>query len=321
MEAKDIGKIAVLGAGTIGHGWATFFAMKGYPVNLYNLRRPRLEESKIHIKKNLEILAENGVFSEKNINETMNLINYTTDFKEAVADVQFIQEAVPENYEVKQKILKKVDAHADPEIIFASSTSGLLISEIAKYSEHPERVICGHPWNPPHLLPLVEMAKGEKSSEDIFQIAYEFYKLIGKEPVILNKEMLGSISNRLQAAIYREVINLVLEGVCSVEDVDKALTFGPGLRWGIFGQSLIFHLGGGKNGTKEFMEKIGPSMNLWIADLTDWKSVPNEWAEIGHDGVEKEIAKRPAEIGNTIETVARYRDKMLIELLKLHKKL
>lgn len=321
MEVKDIKKIACLGAGTIGHAWATYFIIKGFPTNLYDMVKTSLEESKIKIRRNLTTLAENGIIKKEMVENYMSLIHYTTDIKEALHDVQFIQESLPEQYEIKQNVIKDVDEIINPHSIFATSTSGLLISEIAKYSKHPERIIGGHPWNPPHLLPLVEVVKGEKTSDKTLQITYNFYKLIGKEPVILNKEALGHIANRLQAAVYREIINLVLTGVCTIEDVDKALTFGPGLRWGIFGQALIFHLGGGKNGTIEFMEKIGPSMDLWIADLADWKKVPKEWAKIGHEGVLKEIANRPAGFGNTIETLVKYRDKMLIDLLKLHKKL
>ena len=141
------------------------------------------------------------------------------------------------------------------------------------------------------------------------------------EPVVLQKEALGFICNRLQMALYREVANLVLSGVCTVEDADKAVTFGPGIRWGIMGPSLVFELGGGKGGVEGLMNHLNDSVSLWLADMADWKSLPAEWAHVAQEGVDAELAARPASKGNTPETLAEYRDHMLIELLKLHEKL
>ena len=251
----------------------------------------------------------------------MALITYTADVKLVLKDAEFVQAALPEKYEIKKEFVTAFDQFAPSTAIFASSTSGLLLSKICADSPNKDRIIIAHPWNPPHLIPLIEICYPENFPDKSAQKAKLFYEELNKMPIILKKEMLGHIGNRLQSAIYRETIDLVLSGVCTVEDVDKALTFGPGLRWGLFGQGLIFHLGGGPGGTREFVKKIGPSLNLWMPDLADWTEIPAEWAEIGHKGVETEITNRSAEIGNTVQSVKNYRDKMLLKLLKLHNKL
>ena len=219
------------------------------------------------------------------------------------------------------KIVNDVEKYASEDAIIASSTSGLLITEIAKNAKHPERFIGAHPYNPPHLIPLVEITKGEKTKEENVQLAYDLYKSIKKEPVILQKEALGFICNRIQMAVYREVSDLVMRGVCSIEDADKAVTYGPGIRWAIMGPSLVFELGGGQGHIDGLMNHLNDSIKLWLNDMADWKEFPEQFPEIAREGVEESLKNRPKEIGNTDESLAEYRDKMLIEILKLHNKL
>lgn len=232
-------------------------------------------------------------------------------------DVQYVQESGPENYDVKKAVLAILDKYGSPETIFASSTSGLLITEIAKGSQHPERCIGAHPYNPPHLIPLVEITKGEQTSNAVVKVANDFYRLLGKEPIVLQKEALGFISNRLQIALYREAVNLVLTGVCSVEDVDKAVCYGPGLRYALLGPNLIFHLGGGQVGLKGVLEHIGPSMELWLKDMAVWKEFPAGSKDILQKGVLQEMQGRKQEEGKTTEEISRWRDEKLLNLLKL----
>ena len=269
----------------------------------------------------LDSLVKNGVYTADEAGEIAARIHYTTSIAEAVTGAQFIQESSAEHYEVKWELVKAIEVASEPDAIIASSTSGLLVTEIAKNAEHPERFCGGHPYNPPHLIPLVEITKGEKTSEETVERAKAFYTAIGMEPVVLQKEALGFICNRLQMALYREVANLVLSGVCTIEDADKAVTFGPGIRWGIMGPSLVFELGGGKGGVSGLMNHLSDSISLWLADMADWKSFPPEFAQVAQDGVNDELAARPVEKGNTPEGLAEYRDHMLIELLKLHDKL
>lgn len=322
MEEKAGIKVAAsVGAGVIGYSWALKFAMAGLEVRAYNRSEASSEKAKARVAESLETLVKNGVYTEAEADGIAARISYTTSLPEAVEGAQFIQESSAEHYDVKHELVKGIEAAAAPDAIVASSTSGLLVTEIAKYAEHPERFCGGHPYNPPHLVPLVEITKGEKTAEDTVERARAFYAAIGMEPVVLQKEALGFICNRLQMALYREVANLVLSGVCTVEDADKAVTFGPGIRWGIMGPSLVFDLGGGDAGVKGLMAHLNDSITLWLNDMADWKEFPAEWGDVAQAGVDEEIAHRSPEIGNTPETVAEYRDHMLIEFLKLHGKL
>ena len=321
MEAKDIRKVACVGAGVIGYSWALYYSLKKLSVTVYDLTDEKIELAKKRIHESLLNLKQNDVVNESEIDEIESRIIYTTSMEEAVKDVQFITESGPENYEVKQKMAEEMEKYTSSDTIIASSTSGLLVTEIAKNAKYPERFIGAHPYNPPHLIPLVELTKGEKTDDHILEVAKEFYQMIDKEPVVLQKEALGFICNRIQMAVYREVCNLVMKGVCTIEDADKAVTYGPGLRWAIIGPSLVFELGGGEGHIDGLMKHLNPSISLWLHDMADFKDFPDEFPEIARKGVEEALKNRSQEIGNDDQSLAEYRDKMLISLLKLHNKL
>jgi 3-hydroxyacyl-CoA dehydrogenase len=321
MEAKNIRKISVLGAGVVGNSWVANFIWKGYPVNLWLYTREEEELATQSIKNHLEGLANNGVFKKEKITRMLELVNYTTSIEEAVKDVEFIQEAMIEDLEVKQKYLAEIDTYAKPEAIYASSTSYLLISEIAKFSNHSKRCIGAHPFNPPHLIPLVEITipEGDKGSTKSAEVAKEFYKSINKVPVILKKDVAGFIANQIQRAVSEKCSELLENGVCTVEDIDKAVSFGPGLRWAIMGPYLIFQLGGGAGGIK------GLTLHIGKANLEDKSEQAVRELEIYADfiqgEVDKEMANRSPEFGNDNETLRQFRDRVLITLLKEHKKI
>lgn len=321
MKLNDIRDVAVIGSGVIGYSWALSFAMNGHKVRVYDVKDDALKLAKSRIHDSLENLASNKVLNPNKIEKIESRISYTTSIENAVKNTKFIVESGPEKYEVKWSIVNDVEKYASEDAIIASSTSGLLITEIAKNAKHPERFIGAHPYNPPHLIPLVEITKGEKTKEENVQLAYDLYKSIKKEPVILQKEALGFICNRIQMAVYREVSDLVMRGVCSIEDADKAVTYGPGIRWAIMGPSLVFELGGGQGHIDGLMNHLNDSIKLWLNDMADWKEFPEQFPEIAREGVEESLKNRPKEIGNTDESLAEYRDKMLIEILKLHNKL
>ena len=321
MEAKYIRKVACVGAGVIGYSWALYYSLKELSVTVYDLTDEKLQLAKKRIHESLVNLKQNDVVSENEIDEIESRISYTTSMEEAVKDVQFITESGPENYEVKQKMAEEMEKYTSSDTIIASSTSGLLVTEIAKNAKHPERFIGAHPYNPPHLIPLVELTRGEKTDDHVLEVAKEFYQMIDKEPVVLQKEALGFICNRIQMAVYRELCNLVMKGVCTIEDADKAVTYGPGLRWAIMGPSLVFELGGGEGHIDGLMKHLNPSISLWLHDMADFKDFPEEFPEIARKGVEEALKNRPQEIGNDDQSLAEYRDKMLISLLKLHNKL
>lgn len=314
-------KVAVIGSGTIGTSWALNFAWKGAEVTLYDIGEGPLVQAEKALEQNLKVLVKNQVMTEGEKEDVISHIAMTTDLPGAVKDAEFIQECGPENYEKKWEILGNVEAAASAATIIASSTSGLLITEIGKNMTHPERLVGGHPYNPPHLLPLVEIVKGEKTAESAVQVAYEFYQQMGKEPVIVQKEVSGFIANRIQVAVFREMIDLIQKGVCTMEDADKAMLYGPGLRWGLMGPMTVLHLGGGPGGIGDNMEKQRESYDLRLADMADWKHFPENLADIAASGMEEELSHRPIEQGRTVEEMAIWRDEKLIRLLQMHGKL
>jgi carnitine 3-dehydrogenase len=318
MKISEIKKICVLGGGgIIGSSWCTNFLWKGFPVSVYDINDQALALARKRVAANLSYLAEKNIISDAASKEALGRALFTTDQREALQDVQFVQESGPENYDVKKSVLSVLDKYGLPEAVFASSTSGLLITEIAKDSKHPERCIGAHPYNPPHLIPLVEITKGNLTSDETIRVACDFYRLLGKEPIVLQKEALGFISNRLQLALYREAMNLVLGGVCSVEDVDKAVCYGPGLRYALMGPNLIFQLGGGQVGLKGLVEHVGPTMEMWWADMAGWTQFHEGSKDILQKGVLQEMQNRKLEEGKTTEEITRWRDDKLLELLQL----
>ncbi|MGO9018958.1 MAG: 3-hydroxyacyl-CoA dehydrogenase family protein [Syntrophobacteraceae bacterium] len=321
MKIPEIKKVAMLGGGLIGSSWATNLLWKGVPVHVWDVSDQALQTARNRIRENLEYLVSKGILTADKMSEALGQAKYTTSLEEAVKDVKFLQESVLEQYEVKRSVLAEVDKHAPADAVFASSTSGLLVTEIAKGSKHPERCLGAHPWNPPHLIPLVEITKAQETSEETVKRACDFYISLGKEPIVLRKESLGFISNRLAIALYREAADLVMRGVCSVEDVDKAAHFGPGLRYALMGPNLIYQLGGGSHGILGLLKHIGDSSELWLEDMAAWKKWPPGWYETAQEGVNKEMANRLPEQGRTNEEIARWRNDGLIEILRFLKKI
>lgn len=320
MKVSDIKKIACVGGGVIGSSWAIQYAMKDLDVALYDINDEQLAKSRAQMEKSLDALVSYGAIDGTRRGEIASRVCFTTSMEEAVKGAQFIQESGPERLEIKRSILAQVEQYAAPDALYASSTSGLLITDIVAQAAHPERCVGAHPYNPPHLIPLVEITKGAKSSDETVRTVYDFYQSIGKEAVLLNRECPGFIANRLQLALYREVQDLVMRGVCSVEDVDKALVYGPGIRWAIFGHNMIMQMGN-PDGLTGMVKMLGNSGDVWLADMANWTHQPDNWGEVAQPGVDREMANFPDYIGHTNADCIAYRDKMLIEILKLHKKL
>lgn len=320
MKKEQIKQIACVGGGVIGSSWAIQFAMRGLDVALYDINEEQLKKSRAQMDKSLDSLVRYHAVTPDQRAEIAGRVAFTTCMEAAVKNAQFIQESGPERLEIKQSILAQVEEYASPDAIYASSTSGLLISDIAAKAAYPGRCIGAHPYNPPHLIPLVELTRCGKTDDDVVKLAYDFYQSIGKEAVLLRRECPGFIANRLQLALYREVQDLVMRGVCSVEDADKALVYGPGIRWAIFGHNMIMQLGN-PGGLTGMVNMLGNSGDCWLEDMASWTHQPDNWAEVAQPGVDQEMANFPEYIGHTNESCIAYRDQMLIDILKLHKKL
>jgi 3-hydroxyacyl-CoA dehydrogenase len=241
-------------------------------------------------------------------------LKFTAAIAQAVDGVDLVQENGPERIDFKQKLYGQLDELLPPDVIVASSSSGLKMSDIQLGAKsHPERCVIAHPFNPPHLIPLVEIVGGAKTSGATIQRAAEFYTSIGQRTVRLNKEMPGHVANRLQAALAREVYYLVAEGVVSAADVDTALSWGPGLRWGVMGNMMLNHLGGGRGGIEHFFQQFNGPMTAW-------------WKTLGAPVLTPEVQKKlidsvHAEVGSrTIEALEKERDEILLGLIELRTK-
>ena len=230
-----IENIAVIGAGLMGHGLAQIFAVHGYPVKLMDLKEELLGKAIENIRSNLRLMAERGIGHLDEIEPAIGKIETTVDLGEAAAGVHFVVEAVSENLELKQKIFKDLDSLCSPKTILATNTSVISITEIAEKAKIRERILGTHFWNPPHLIPLVEVIRGKDTSDRAMDTAYDLLKRVGKHPVRVNKDVPGFVGNRLQHALWREAISIVERGIADPATVDECIKFGFGLRLPVLG--------------------------------------------------------------------------------------
>jgi carnitine 3-dehydrogenase len=307
---KPISQVAIIGTGVIGASWAALFLAKGLDVTATDVAPDAEASLKRFIEGAWPALERLGLVHGAS---PMRLL-FTSDLAEAVKGADLVQENGPERIDFKKKLYGQLDQLLPPEVIIASSSSGLTMSEIQSGCPlHPERCVIAHPFNPPHLVPLVEIVGGAKTSEETIQRAARFYTGLGKRTVRLHKEVPGHVANRLQAALAREVYHLVGEGVVSVADVDTALSWGPGLRWGIMGQVLLNHLGGGQGGMEHFLAQFTAPMTAW------WKVLGSP--QLTPELQQKLIAGVHAEVGSrSIDDLAAERDEVLLGLLELRGK-
>ena len=304
------GKIGIVGTGLIGTGWAAFYASKGLAVSLFDADVSARQAGRERTFTHLAFLREHRLLDADGYDRAVANVAVTDDLSEAVEDARLVQESVTERYDVKKDVFRQIDRAAKPDTILASSSSGLLISELQTVMEHPGRSLIAHPFNPPHLMPLVELVPGKQTAPAVMAAAKTLFESLGKVPVVLNREVPGHIANRLQAAVWREAIDLVLKGVASVSDVDKALAAGPGIRWAIFGPHMIFHLGGGLGGMRYFIDHVGLSFDKLWADMAAWTSLPADTTEALVAGVQEEAGDTP------LQEIARRRDEKIVQLLK-----
>jgi 3-hydroxyacyl-CoA dehydrogenase len=309
-DAKPIRRIAIIGTGVIGASWTALFLAKGLQVVATDVAPNAEAALRKFVETAWPALQRLGLSP----GASQSNLKFTAALGQAVADADLIQENGPERIDFKQKLYGQLDELVPPDVIIASSSSGLTMSEIQSgAASHPERCVIAHPFNPPHLIPLVEIVGGVKTSEATIRRAAEFYTSIGQRTVRLNKEMPGHVANRLQAALAREVYHLVAEGVVSAADADTALCWGPGLRWGIMGNMMLNHLGGGPGGIEHFFQQFAGPMTAW-------------WKTLGSPVLTPEVQKKlidsvHAEVGSrSITELEAQRDAVLLGLLELRVK-
>jgi carnitine 3-dehydrogenase len=300
------GRIAVVGTGVIGASWAAYFLAKGADVAATDPADGAEKRLRTLVDGFWPALEHIGLAA----GASPSRLRFDPDIARAVEGCAFIQENGPERVDVKRNLLARISAVAPSDSLIATSSSGILISDIQDAAASPERVLLGHPFNPPHLIPLVEVVGGRLTSKDAIKKALAFYGSIGKKPIHIQREVKGHVANRLQAALWREAFYLVEQGIASVEDVDTAIAHGPGLRWALLGPFLNLHLSGGAGGIAHVLEHLGPPLESW-------------WRELGNitlnEDLNEAIARGVAEeLGAAdLAHLTSQRDDLLLALLRL----
>jgi 3-hydroxyacyl-CoA dehydrogenase len=303
---KPIRRIGIVGTGVIGASWAAQYLARGFDV----VATDPAPNAEANLRKYVDEAWPNLTNIGLSDGAARNRLTFTMNMNQALSQADLVQENGPERPDFKMKLFADIDDATPLDSIIASSSSGITPSVIQSKCKHPERVLIGHPFNPPHIIPLVEVVGGAKTSPDAIQQAMSFYASIGKKPIYLRKELPGHVANRLQAALYREMVYLIEQGVLSVEDTDAAVAYGPGLRWGVMGQSLQWHVGGGAGGIKHFMEHLMDPLVGMMKSLGNPEITP-QLKETIVDGVMREAG------GRSVEQLAQAENEVLVGLLKL----
>lgn len=303
----SIRRVAVIGTGVIGASWSALFLAKGLDVVATDVAPNAEVPLRAFVDQAWPALEQLGLAP----GASRDRLRFTSNLEDAVQGAELVQENGPERIDFKRELYGKLDSLLPGSTLIASSSSGLTMSEIQKAcGAHPERCFIGHPFNPPHLIPLVELVGGAQTSRETLDRAAAFYDGLGKKTVRLNKEVPGHVANRLAAALLREVMHLVSEDVISVADVDAAVAYGPGLRWGVMGPMLLYHLGGGPGGIDHWFDQFTGPITAWWKVLGDPQITPELRAKVTA-GVVEEVAAR------SIEALAAQRDRELLGLLKV----
>ncbi len=264
--SPDVPRVAALGGGLIGRSWSALFLAAGKDVALYDPDPGAGDRVRRTVEETWPVLTRLGLATSPA--PTGDLV-VCDDARAAVDGALFVQESIPERVALKHQLYADIEPALDARAVVASSASGLTLSELQEGWRRPGRLVLGHPFNPPHLIPLVEVMGNHRTDPDVVRTARGFYESVGKVTIDVRREVPGHVANRLQAALWREAIHLVREGVASVEDVDRAVASGPGLRWAVMGPTTLFHLGGDDGGLAAFCERYADSFHRWWSDLGD----------------------------------------------------
>ncbi len=302
---EGVQKVALIGTGVIGAGWATRALAWGLDVVAHDPAPGAEERLRQAVARAWPAISQLGLAA----GASQDRLRFASTLEEAIAEADFVQESAPERIDLKRRIHQGIDAAARPEVLVASSSSGLLPSEIQADCQHPERVLIGHPFNPVFLLPLVELVAGEQTAPEAIERARAFYAGIGMHPLHVRKEVPAYLSDRLQEALWREYLHLVNEGVATTDELDQAMAYGPGLRWAFWGTGMIFHLAGGEAGMRHMLEQFGPALKLPWTKL-EAPELSEALIERMVEGIEAQSA------GTSIAQLESLRDNALISVMR-----
>ena len=302
---QPVRRIAIVGTGVIGASWAAYYLSRGFDVVATDPGPQSEANLRKYVDEAWPLLSQVGLSP----GASRDRLTFSPDMSRALDGADWVQENAPERPDFKIKLFAQIDDATPPNSVIASSSSGITMDVIQSGCKRPERCVIGHPFNPPHVVPLVEIVGGAKTSEATIERAIAFYAAIGKKPVRLHKALPGHVANRFQAALYKEVLYLVQQGVLSVEDADIAVCYGPGIRWGVMGPSLQWHVGGGQGGIQHFMEHLMDPLAAMMKTLGTPEITP-ELKKTVVDAVLKEAGKR------SVDELAHAENSVLIALLK-----
>lgn len=308
MRNDMIRTAGIVGAGLIGASWATLFLANGLRVVAVDPDPAAADKFAALSSRMLGDLKAAGLVNPA-YEIDRSAITFETLINESITDVDFVQENVSENIDLKSSIIAALESRIRPDVVIASSTTALLVSDIQRDCRHPERIVAGHPINPPHLIPLVEVSGGAATGRDYLIQAFEFYASLGKHPVLLNREIEGHIAGRLSAALWREAVALVADGVASVEAIDEAVLHGPGLRWAALGPNATYHVGGGPGGLAHYISHLGGSQQRrW--DSLGAPTLDDNTARLLIDGINAGVGTTP------ISDIEAMRDQRVVAILR-----
>jgi len=301
--------VAVVGAGLQGASWAALFAAHGLEVRLYDRDEAVARKAYARAGEMARFLVDQGLAVDSVAQAGLARMRVLIDPAEAFDAVSHVQECVTEDLAVKRAVFGLVTEHAPADALVATSSSGLSITQIQEGVRGPERCLAAHPYNPPHLVPLVELAPGEHTAPETIERARAFYRSVGKTPVVVHRDVPGYIANRLSAALWREAVELVRSGVAGVEEVDSAVRNGPGLRWAVMGPHLLYHLGGGAGGIRGHLDHLAGVKEGMLRDLATWTTFPDDTADVLEAGLAGETG------GRSMAEMVRERDESLAAIL------
>ena len=303
VAPEEVRNITCVGAGVIGGGWVAYFLARGFHVTAWDPADGAEARLRSIVDSAWPALTEVGLHAGA---DRANLV-LEADLATALSNAQFVQESAPEDLDLKIQLLADIDKVTPPDVVVSSSTSGYGMSEMQVACDQPDRMVVGHPFNPPYLIPLVEVVGGKQTSAEVIEWASDFFRLIGKSVITMDHEVPGFIANRLQEALWREALHMVAAGEATVEQIDQSITDGPGLRWPIHGPMLTFHLAGGQGGMAHMLDHFGPSLKSPWTRLDAAELTP-ELRDAVVEGVEREAADR------TIDDLIAERDAGIIAI-------
>jgi len=302
---NEIKTLGIVGTGVIGSGWAARALAHGLDVIATDPGKNAEEQMRANIANAWPSLEKLGLMP----TARQERLQFTADLAEVCAKAHYIQESEPERQDLKNALHKQMDALTAKEVIIASSSSGLLPSDIHEHMQHPQRMLIGHPFNPVYLLPLVEIVGGKATSQNNIQTAKSFYKNLAMHPLIVRKEIEGYLADRLQEALWREILHLVNDDIANTGELDEAIIYGPGLRWAMMGTNLTYHLAGGDMGMRHMLNQFGPALKL------PWTKL--EAPELTDSLIDKMVEGTQNQAGTqSIKELERLRDNCLISIMR-----